>query len=159
MVGSVLYYITYGTMLYWRSPDLILVRVLADAYTAAAAGKPTDFRSFTHRRIISTHLRKAAGLLEGPMLGVLTGKDEAAAAAVRPHLTAAAAKLRQELVPLAMPDSNARERVVRALGEALVATAIGELARLSPAEPVVATAEGGTWRSRLAALATWCAIA
>jgi hypothetical protein len=158
-VGLVLYQIAYGRMFYWRSPDLILVRVLADAYTAAAVGKPSDFRSFSYRRIISTHLRKAAELFEGPMLRMLTGSDEAAKAVVRPCLTAAAAKMRQELVPLAMPESGARERLSRALGEALIATATGELARLSPAESIVAAAEGGTWQSRLASFATWGAIA
>jgi hypothetical protein len=148
-----------GTLLGSRSPDVVLVRVLADAYTAVVAGGPSDFRSFARRSEIATHLRVAAQLLDGPMLRILSGGDRAAEAVIRPHLEAAAGGLRQKLPWLATPKNDTREYLARALGEALIAATIGDLARLTGAEPAITAAAAASWRDRLVGFARWVLFA
>jgi hypothetical protein len=148
-----------GTLFGSRSSDLGVVRALADAYTAVIAGGTSDFRSFARRAEISAHLRVAAGLLEGPMLRVLSGGDRAAEMIVRPHLEAAAAGVREKLAWLATPKSDTREYLARALGEALIAATAGDLARLTSSEPVVTAAAGDTWQSRLIGFGHWSLVA
>jgi hypothetical protein len=141
-----------------RSPDLGVVRALADAYTAVVAGGMNDFRSFARRAEIAAHLRVAAGLLEGPMLRMLSGGDRAAETVVRPHLEAAAAGVREKLAWLATPKSDTREYLARALGEALIA-ATTDLARLIGTQPGMPAATGVSWQERLVGFARWTLVA
>ena len=163
---AVLWFTTIGFGVLWAgsslfalgSPDVELVRVLADAYTAVIAGGPSDFRSFARRAEICAYLRRAAHLLDGPMLRKLARGDRAAEAVVRPPLEAAAAGLRQKLPWLATPKNDTREHLARWLGEALIAATTGDLARLTDAEPTV-TAAAVTWQGRLVGFARWAFIA
>jgi hypothetical protein len=150
-----------GTLFRSRSPDVALVRFLADAFTAVVDGGTSEFRSFTRRSEISAHLRAAAHLLDGPMLGMLTNGDGAAEAIVRPHLQAAATGLLQKLAWLATPKNDTREYLARALGEALISAATGDLARLTSggAEQVMTAAVSVPWYGRLVGFARWSLIA
>jgi hypothetical protein len=148
-----------GTLLGSHSPDLRVVRALADAYTVVVAEGRSGFRSFARRREISAHLRLAASLLEGPMVRMLTGGDRAAETVVQPHLKAAAAGVREKLVWLATPKNDTREYLARALGEALIAATTGDLARLIGEQPVVTVATGVSWQDRLVSFARWSLVA
>jgi hypothetical protein len=159
MIGFAFLRISSGRLFGSRSADVALARALADAYIAVVAGGPSDFRSFARRSEISAHLRMAARLLDGPMLRMLSGGDRAAEVVVRPHLEAAAAGLRQKLPWLATPKNDTREYLARALGEALIAATIGDLARLTGAEPVVTAAVAVSWQGRLVGFARWSLVA
>jgi hypothetical protein len=149
-----------GTGIGWRSPDISLVLVLADAYTGIIAGGVGSFRSFPRRSAISSRLRVAARLLEGPMVRMLAGGDRAAEAVVRPPLEAAAARLRQKLAWLATPTIATREELARSLGEALIAAATGHLASLTGSEPFPPSASTAVvWQSRLFVVGRWCVVA
>ncbi|SFU59123.1 hypothetical protein SAMN05192541_1033 [Bradyrhizobium arachidis] len=151
--GFIWFKISSGTGIGSHSPDVALVCILADAYTAVIAGGAVDFRSFARRNEISMLLRAAATLLEGPMVRMLARDDASADAVVRPPLAAAAAGLRQKLAWLATPGVATREELARMLGEALIAAATCDLARLAGSEPPAPSASSIRWVSRLFAIA------
>jgi hypothetical protein len=58
----------------WRlSPDVALAQELRSALRLTCQKKASEWRSFSYRRQIATHLIKAANILEGPMLHILPG--------------------------------------------------------------------------------------
>jgi hypothetical protein len=141
------------------SPELTVIRAIADAILSSGATKPRIARSFSSLKTVAGNVSKAANLLERTMLQQLAHNDKTVENIIRPQLEAAAEGLRSNLALLANPTADSIAELNKSLGQALVGAATGNFSQFASPDAPARTVSGPPWQDRLAGLLRRLALA
>jgi hypothetical protein len=141
------------------SPDLNVIRALADAVLSASVGKPSTAREFGLRKELSANICYAANLLDKSSVRLLARNDRGVEVIVRPQLETVAYGLRQSISLLALPSTNAMKQLSISLGKILIGVVTGDLSQLARPEASPSTVAEATWQDSLFGLIRWFALA